>query len=108
MNEAVIDILTLKSFKPTLHNDLSIEDEALYNKHNNLIKTQKYSDATTLLTNNSQIGGAQASLFNSWEKKILELEVIISLRKFINLYFDSDKEPIETDMKNKVIWQQEY
>lgn len=108
MNEVVIDILTLKSFKPTLHNDISIEDEALYNKHKNLINTQKYSDATALLANNSQISGAQASLFNSWEEKNLELESIINLSEFSSLYFDSEKEPNEIDMKNKVIWQQEY
>lgn len=97
--------MALIDFKPTLHNDISIEDEELYNQYNNLIKEKKYGEAQQLLSSN-QMDVMNASLFNSLEKKILTLMQM--KKEFYDPYCYSKDEPTEEQMKKKVIWSQEY
>ena len=97
--------MALIDFKPTLHNDISIEDEELYNQYNNLINENKYGEAQQLLSDN-QMDVMNVSLFNSWEKKILTLMQMV--KEFYEPYCYKKTEPTAEEMKGKVIWEQEY
>lgn len=97
---------SLNDFKPHLRNDISLEDEEIYNQHSSLMNNSQYKEAGTLLSKNKQIDSVTASLLNSWEQKIYELNQIGST--FYDPYLYSQDEPFETEMIGKSIWQQEY
>ena len=98
--------MALEDYAPTLRNEISIDDKEIYDKHTQLIKSKKYEEAVTLLSNNKQIDSITASLLNYWEKNIYELNSID--RKFYDPYYYSQNEPSTSEMENKVIWQEEY
>lgn len=98
--------MALEDYTPTLRNEISIDDKEIYDKHTQLIKSKKYEEAVTLLSNNKQIDSITASLLNYWEKNIYELNNID--RIFYDPYCYSQKEPSTSEMENKVIWQEEY
>lgn len=98
--------MVLSDYYPTLRNDISIDDKDIYNQHTNLIKEKKYQEAVTLLSNNSQIDSVTASLLNSLEQKIYSLCQI--KKEYYNPIITKQTEPTESEMKDKVIWQQEY
>jgi hypothetical protein len=99
-------LFSLNDYKPHLRNDISLDDEIIYNQHSNLIKIKQYKEAVALLSQNNQIDSVTASLLNSWEQKIYELNEIGST--FYDPYLYSQEEPFETEMIGKSIWQQEY
>lgn len=96
--------MTLSDYTPIMRNDVSIDDKEVYNQHTNLIKSKKYLDAVKLLENNSQLDSVTASLLNSWECKIYELNNMD--KPFYDPYLYSQTEP--SSLGDKVIWQQEY
>lgn len=98
--------MALSDYYPTLRNDISIDDKDIYDQHTNLIKNKKYQEAATLLSNNNQIDSVTASLLNSWEQKIYSLCQI--KKEYYNQIITKQTEPTESEMKDKVIWQQEY
>lgn len=100
--------MNLKDYKPTLHNDISIDDEEIYKQHTNIINQKKYNEATALLSENPQISGCTASLLNSWEEKIESLEPLILAKDFYDPYYYTSTEPSVEEIDDKVIWQQEY
>lgn len=97
--------MTLSDYYPTMRNDISIDDKDIYDKHFNLIKSSNYLDAVALLESNDQVNGLTASLLNSWEEKIYNLN-IDKPNYFFDPYVYSQTEPI--NFENKTIWQQEY
>lgn len=101
--------LTLQDFKPTLHNDISIDEAEIYTKHNNLIKMGAYKEATALLNENN-IDGIRASLFNSWEVKLNYLDELLSKKEFKSPYFysQSTEEPTVEEFAGKSMWSQIY
>ena len=92
--------MTLSDYYPIMRNDISIDD-----KHSNLIKSSNYLDAVALLKSNDQVNGLTASLLNSWEEKIYNLNKD-KPNYFFDPYIYSQIEPI--NFENKTIWQQEY
>lgn len=96
--------MTLHDYYPTMRNDISIEDNNLYVQHSNLIKSKEYIEAVNLLVNNKQVDSLTASLLNSWEKKIYDLNEME--KPFYDPYLYNQTEP--TSIGDKVIWQQEY
>lgn len=91
----------------TPHNDLHPDDISLVKEHENLIKENKFSDATALLDNADYQKGFRASLFNSMEQKIRSIQEYL-LNKVIaepDEYY-SYSEPTEEQMKNKTYWVQ--
>lgn len=63
------------------HSDVGLFDIDVVNQHNNLIKEGKYSDAIALLDNENFTKGVRASLLNSIQDKIRELQLY-----FLNKY----------------------
>lgn len=59
-------------FEP--HNDMSADDIEIVTQHDNLIKSENYSDAAGLLDNNDYQNGFRASLFNSIQNKTHKLQ----------------------------------
>lgn len=100
--------MNFNDYKPTLHNDISIEDESIYKQHISLINQKKYNEAAALLSANPQISGGTASLLNSWEEKLVSMEPLILAKDFHDPYHYSSTEPSVEEMGNKVIWEQEY
>lgn len=96
--------MMLNDYYPTLRNDISIDDKDIHDKHSNLIKTKKYEEAVALLENNKQVDSVSASLLNSWEQKIYNLNILE--KAFYDPYLYSQTEP--ADLGDKTIWQQEY
>lgn len=90
-------------FEP--HSDMSADDVELVNQHDNLIKQNRYDDATALLNNSKYKKGFRASLFNSIQNKIRALEIYL-LNEYVaetdELY--SFTEPTEEQMKDKTFW----
>lgn len=101
--------LTLRDFKPTLHNDISIDESEIYTKHSNLIKRRAYEEATALLDENN-IDGIRASLFNSWENKLNYLDELLRKKEFKSPYYysQSPEEPTADEFKDKSMWSQIY
>ena len=97
--------MTLSDYYPIMRNDISIYDKDIYDKHSNLIKSSNYLDAVALLKSNDQVNGLTASLLNSWEEKIYNLNKD-KPNYFFDPYIYSQIEPI--NFENKTIWQQEY
>lgn len=85
-------------FEP--HNDMSADNIEIVTQHENLIKTEKYSDAITLLDNEDYQEGFRASLFNYTQNKIHKLQEYL-LNTFVaesDTYY-SYEEPSEDFMK---------
>lgn len=99
---------TIKDFKSTLHNDVSITDLPTYEQHTNLIKENRYNEAAALLSSYDISLGATASVLNIWEQKVIALEKLLLPVSFFDPYFYKDTEPAENEMEGKTIWQQEY
>ena len=62
--------MTIENLRFTPHSDMSIDGQAIVNQHQNLIKNNQLSDATTLLNNNNYNKGFRASLFNNMQDKV--------------------------------------
>ncbi len=94
-------------FEP--HSDMSAEDVEIVTQHDNLIKQEKYDDATALLNENKYKKGFRASLFNSIQNKIRALEIYL-LNEYVaeDDEFYSFTEPTEKQMENKTFWIQIY
>ncbi len=94
-------------FEP--HSDMGADSIELVNRHDNLIKQNRYDDATVLLNENKYKKGFRASLFNSIQNKIRALEIYL-LNEFVadtdELY--SFTEPTEEQMNGKDFWIQPY
>ena len=97
--------MTLRDYYTIMINVISIDDKDIYDKHSNLIKSSNYLDAVALLKSNDQVNGLTASLLNSWEEKIYNLNKD-KPNYFFDPYIYSQIEPI--NFENKTIWQQEY
>lgn len=87
------------SFVPL--SDVGANDLEIVNEHKNLINNGNYSDATALLNNANFEKGVRASLFNSFQNKLRELELYF-LNTFVadkDEYF-SYEEPDESFMND--------
>lgn len=101
--------MELKDIIFSPHNDMSAEAAEIVIQHKNLIETENYDDATTLLDNNNYQKGFRASLFNSIQNKIRTVQEYL-LNKFIaedDEYY-SYTEPTEEQMEGKTWWIQPY
>lgn len=91
------------------HNDIGTDELNIANQHKDLIDKAKYNDAVTLLEDNHFSKGFRASVFNTIQNKIQELEVYM-LNQYVadcdELY--SIGEPTEEQMENKKFWIQVY
>ena len=96
-------------FEP--HNDMSADDIEIVKQHNNLINEGNYSDATTLLDNNNYQGGFRASLFNSIQNKIHQLQEYL-LNTFVaneDEYYSHEEPDINfMEQHNYKFWCQIY
>ncbi|MBO5093803.1 MAG: hypothetical protein J6C33_05535 [Lachnospiraceae bacterium] len=93
----------------TPHNDLHADDINLVEQHKNLINNNKFSDATTLLDNNNYQKGFRASLLNSIEVKLKQIQLYL-LNKYAadpDEYY-SLEEPTDEEMKGKTYWIRPY
>lgn len=95
----------IDNYRPTIHNDISIDEEDLYKQHSDLIKQGKYEEAANLLFQ-SNVSGVTASLLNVWEQKIYELDN--APINYIDPYLYKNTEPTSDEMASKTIWSQEY
>lgn len=62
--------MTTEDLRFTPHSDMSVDGQVIVNQHQNLIKNNELSDATTLLNNNNYNKGFRASLFNNIQDKV--------------------------------------
>ena len=86
--------MEIKDFSFIPHGDIGANELEVVKQHENLIKNNQYSDATTLLNNKNIQKGARASLFNSLKEKIKKLQLYF-LNQFVaeNEEYYSDIEP---------------
>lgn len=91
------------------HNDIEANDMNIVLEHENLIKEYNYSGATTLLDNSDYKKGFRASLFNSIQNKIRELQLYL-LNEFVAEDDEVYKltEPTDEEMNEKTWWIQPY
>lgn len=75
------------------HSDVGTNDIEIVNQHKNLINEGKYSDATALLESECFNKGARASLLNSMQNKIRQLQLY-----FLN-EFNPDKDSYISDVE---------
>lgn len=100
--------MILSDFRATLRNDISIDDESVYQQHSQMMEEKAYSAGSALLHQNPQIHGVTSGLFNQWEEKILSLEDILAQKPYYDPYLCNDSEPEYGQMENKAVWQQAY
>lgn len=91
------------------HNDMHPDDIDLVEQHKNLIESKNLSGATTLLDDNDYQKGFRASLFDSIEKKLQQIQIYL-LNKYVAEpdEFYSIEEPSEELMEGKTYWIQPY
>ncbi|MDE7354994.1 MAG: hypothetical protein K2O06_18400 [Acetatifactor sp.] len=94
-------------FEP--QNDTGTHDSSIVAQNRSLLLQNRYSDATSLLNDNSFKKGFRASLFNLIQNKIRALEIYL-LNEFAaspdELY--SMTEPTEEQMADRKFWLQIY
>lgn len=101
--------INIKDYIFSPYNDTGLDDTEITNKHKNLVKNGKYSEATELLDENEFNKGFRASIFNTIQNKIRSLE-----EYFLNEFAAEDDElysfdePTEEQMKDKTWWIQLY
>lgn len=100
--------MTKEDLKFTPHSDMTLQDIETVISHSNLIDNGKFSDATTLLNNNGYEKGFRASLFNSIQNKLREIQIYLLNKTAKPDEFYSVEEPSETDMEGKSFWIQVY
>ena len=66
--------MELKDIVFAPHNDMEIDDINILSEHENLIKQNRYDDATALLNNENYTKGFRASLFNSIQNKLRKVQ----------------------------------
>lgn len=93
------------------HSDMNPDDSTLVEQHENLIKQNKFSDATTLLNDNDYSKGFRASLFNAIEKKLQDIEIYL-LNKVVaepDEYYSLTEPDLDfMEENNKTYWIQPY
>ena len=97
--------MELKDVAFSPYNDMEIDDSEILTKHNNYIKQNSFSDATSFLNNSNYKKGFRASLFNELQNKIHTLQeyVLNTMVAEHDEYF-SYEEPTEEQMKGKTWW----
>ena len=89
--------------------DMEIDDLSTVTQHQNLINNNKFSDATTLLDNESYHKGFRASLFNLMQNKIRMIQQFLLDKETsgsIEVY--SSTEPTTEEMGDKTFWVSPY
>lgn len=93
------------------HNDMHPDDIDLVEQHKNLIESKSLSGATALLDENDYQKGFRASLFDSIEKKLQQIQIYL-LNKYVaeSDEFYSIEEPSAEFMEenNYKYWIQPY
>lgn len=100
--------MTENDLKFIPHSDMSIEDQTIVNEHQNLIKNNQLSDATTLLENNNYNKGFRASLFNNMQDKVHMIQEYLLNKEVVEYIPDevvSDTEPVNSE---SVFWLADY
>lgn len=69
--------MELKDIVFAPHSDMEIDDAEIASEHENLIKKNKFDDATALLNNSDYKKGFRASIFNSMQNKIRKIQEYI-------------------------------
>lgn len=90
------------------HSDMTIQDIETVTLHSNLIDNEKYSDATTLLDNNKYQKGFRASLFNSLQNKLRDIQVYLLNKTAEADEIYSIEEPTAEAMEGKTFWIKVY
>ncbi len=93
------------------HNDMEVDDEAISTEHKNLIKQNRYDDATALLDNANYNKGFRASLFNSMQNKIRKIQEYIlneCVAKEDEYYSYEEPSPEFMEENNYTFWMKTY
>ena len=93
-------------FKP--HNTPRLRDKNIRDRHARLLAGGDYEGATVLLKNNPDSEALTASLFNTFEEKIVFLESAFDGKEPIFTTEVSDTEPTSGSMDGKYFWEQTY
>ena len=100
--------MTENNLKFTPHSDMSIDDQTIVNEHQNLIKNNKFSDATALLENNNYNKGFRASLFNNMQNKIHMIQEYLLNKEDIENTPDEVVSNTEPTNSESVFWLLDY
>lgn len=90
------------SFVP--FSDEELEDVSVVTEHNNLIKDNRFSDATALLDEKKYPKGFVASLFTYFEQKIKDIQLVLLNKTAAPDELYSYTEPTAEQMKGKMFW----
>lgn len=96
--------MTTNDLKFIPHSDMSIDDLTIVNEHQNLIDSNKFSDATALLNNNNYLKGFRAFIFNNIQNRINTVQNYLKDK-------DTEKEEIiaqSEPVSDKQFWLQDY
>lgn len=95
----------ISTYSPMIHNDISLEEAAVYTRFENLTKDSRFAEAASLIST-GHTDGITASLFNSWEQKLNELFRLLNQRDFTSPYYYSASGGIPSDEEfhNRTIW----
>lgn len=87
------------------HSDAGISELSTIKQHDNLINSEQYEEATTLLDSKQFEKGVRASLLNSMQNKVRKIQLYL-LNKYVAspLEYFSDTEPTDEEMGDKIIW----
>lgn len=96
--------MTIDDVKFEPHSDMEIDDIPIVNEHSNLIKENKFSDATTLLKTTQYKKGVVASLFNCMEQKIRDIQIYLLNKQAAPDELYSETEPTPEQMEGKLFW----
>ena len=98
--------MTAEDLRFIPHSDMSVDGKEIVNQHQNLINTNKFSDATTLLNSNNYNKGFRASLFNNMQDKVRMIqEYLLTKEEEIPEEIISSMEPVNSEAQ---FWLADY
>ncbi len=92
------------SFVP--HSDMDIHDADVVEQHQNLIARNRFSEAASLLDNASHKKGFRATIFNTIQNKLREIQIYLLNKTAAPNEYYSLTEPSDEEMEGKTFWMQ--
>lgn len=92
------------SFVP--HSDMDIHDVNTVEQHKNLIARNRFSEAASLLDNANHKKGFRATIFNTLQNKLREIQIYLLNKTAAPNEYYSLTEPTEEEMEGKTFWLQ--
>lgn len=100
--------MTRDDLKYIPHSFAELNNINIITQHKEFILSGNFSQAVNLLSQNTQVEGMRAELFNNIEQKILYLKKQLEGKTKADYILYQQTEPTDEEFEGKVIWAQQY